>query len=251
MTGAELTWRRTGRGAGAPTRAGRCRAGSHGGLHGAAQARAGLGGCGGRGDPPGSAGHKPAAACRRRRGMAGQEHHCAGEGNGAGRYQHRMPPMPRQCADPPRADGGAVTRHLTGAWAQCPHTPPCAIEPGGVTVATRRGTKRRTRTSQAAGRGNATTPTAVHSHAGPARTRCRLSPAQQRSWDPSQSPARFRRRWGGLDSDPKWNNPTARCPGRLWKHSPPDRHLRQAATAADQRLVRRSVFRWSTSGESA
>jgi len=76
----------TGRGARAPTRASRCRARPRGGLRDATQARAGLSGCGGRGDPPGSAGHLPAAACRRRRRMAGQEHHCAGEDNGAANY---------------------------------------------------------------------------------------------------------------------------------------------------------------------
>jgi hypothetical protein len=160
-----LTGRRIGGRAGAPAKVGRCRAGPRWGLRCVAQACAGLGGCGGRGDPPGSAGHQPAAFCWRRRGMAGQEHHSAGEGNGSGRYQRRMPAMPRQCADPPRAGGGPVTRHRTGTSAQCPHAPPCAVKPGGVTVATRCGTKRRIRTSQAAqGAGNATPRAAVHGH---------------------------------------------------------------------------------------
>jgi hypothetical protein len=152
------TRRRTGHGARrGPTQVGRYRAGPRWGLRGAAQACAGLGGCAGRGDRPGSAGHQPAALCWRRRGMAGQEHHSAGEGNGAGRCQRRMPRRPRQRANPPRAGGGPVTRHRTGAPAQCPHAPPCAIKPCGVTVATRRGRKRRTRTSQpATSAGNAT-----------------------------------------------------------------------------------------------
>jgi len=73
--------------------------------------------------------------------------------------------MPSQRADPPRADGGPVTRHPTGAWAQCPHAPPCAIKPGSVTVATRRGTRRRTRTSQTArGEDEGNRAAAVHGH---------------------------------------------------------------------------------------
>jgi hypothetical protein len=144
----ELAGRRIG--SGARTGAGQCRAGRRWGRCGAAQACAGPGDCGCRGGPPGSAGHQPAASCCRRRGMAGQEHHCASEGDGPGRYQCRVLPVPRQRADPPRAGGGPVTRHRTGMWAPCPHAPPCAIKPGGVTVATRRGGKRRTRTSRPA-----------------------------------------------------------------------------------------------------
>jgi hypothetical protein len=60
--------------------------------------------------------------------MAGQEHHSAGEGNGADNYQ-RMPPMPRQGADPPRAGGGPVTWHLTGARTQYPHAPSLRDQP--------------------------------------------------------------------------------------------------------------------------
>lgn len=102
------------------------------------QSCAGLGGCGGRVEQPGSTGHQPATACRGRRGMAGQEHQPGGEGHGAGRHQCRKPPMPRQRAEPPRARSGPVTRHLASVPAHSPHRPPSAIKPGGVTVATRR-----------------------------------------------------------------------------------------------------------------